>query len=574
MTDESETKAPLSEDEAEVWFGPRRFALILFIFFLAAYPEVITGQSTFFYRDFAPLAYPWAAYQRDCFWRGELPFWDPLNNCGIPFLAQWCTLPLYPFALFYLLLPLSWSLGFFCLGHIFLGGVGMYLLARRWTGSSFAGAVAGVALAFNGMVVNAIQWPDYCAAFGWMPWVVWLTERAWSEGGTRRILLAVLAGTLQMLTGAPELILLTWLLLLAIHLGKLYYSRGWCTRSCLRFVTVAAAIGALTAIQLLPFFDLLSHSQREMGFGKNGLWSMPVWGWANFLVPLFFTFPWTHGVNFQYDQYCTSSYYAGVIVLALAVTAVWLVRRPRVRLLAALCLLALVLAMGERGYVYGWLQRVAPVLGFMRYPIKFVVVPTFVLPVLAAFGIERAISAIPDERDRLWRRLVAVWGLLGALIMAVLWFARFHPLHSAPFNHWPETLRSGLTRLGFLVLGGVLLWLGKRAVAGRQQGLLRLGLLLGVFLDLLTHMPKQNPTVPRWVYQPGLLRLSPAPAVGSTRAMTSAAAESALHEFAATNVIEDVLFKRQGLYADCNLIDRIPKVLGVFPLHLGKVERF
>jgi len=125
MADEFEAKAPHPGDKADLWFGPWRFALILFVLVFAAYPEVITGAGTFFYRDFAILGYPQAQYLRDCFWHGELPLWNPLSNCGNPFLAQWCTLTLYPLSLFYLVLPLSWSLGVFCLGHVFLAGFGI-----------------------------------------------------------------------------------------------------------------------------------------------------------------------------------------------------------------------------------------------------------------------------------------------------------------------------------------------------------------------------------------------------------------------------------------------------------------
>jgi hypothetical protein len=88
-------------------------------------------------RDYGFFAYPLAHFQRDCFWRGELPFWNPYNNCGVPFLAQWNTMPLYPPALIYLTLPLQWSLSFFCLLHLWFAGFGMFFLARRWTGNNF-----------------------------------------------------------------------------------------------------------------------------------------------------------------------------------------------------------------------------------------------------------------------------------------------------------------------------------------------------------------------------------------------------------------------------------------------------
>src|SRR6266403_2021876 len=129
------------------WFTPGRFALILAACIFAAYPEVVLGMRTFFFRDFGFFGYPLAFHHRDSFWRGELPLWNPLNNCGLPFLAQWNTMVLYPGSLFYLLFPLSWSLSVYCLLHQFLAGLGMYWLARRWTASGLAASLAGVAFA-------------------------------------------------------------------------------------------------------------------------------------------------------------------------------------------------------------------------------------------------------------------------------------------------------------------------------------------------------------------------------------------------------------------------------------------
>src|SRR6266850_3924915 len=89
------------------WLTPGRFALVLGLLIFAAFPQVVLGLQTFVVRDFGFFAYPLAHFQRECFWRGELPLWNPYNNCGVPFLAQWNTMPLYPPALIYLLLPLG-----------------------------------------------------------------------------------------------------------------------------------------------------------------------------------------------------------------------------------------------------------------------------------------------------------------------------------------------------------------------------------------------------------------------------------------------------------------------------------
>src|SRR6266542_5936027 len=140
------------EGEIEAQFTPGRFALVLAIGIFAAYPEVVLGMRTFFFRDFGYFGYPLAFYHRESFWRGELPLWNPLSNCGLPFLAQWNTMALYPGSPFYLLFPLSWSLGVFCLLHQFLAGLGMYFLARNWTGCRLAASVAGLAFALNGLI--------------------------------------------------------------------------------------------------------------------------------------------------------------------------------------------------------------------------------------------------------------------------------------------------------------------------------------------------------------------------------------------------------------------------------------
>src|SRR5258706_9320788 len=199
--------------------GPR-FALLLALLIFVQFPQVLLGLQTFVVRDYGFFAYPLAHFQRECFWRGELPFWDPYNNCGAPFLAQWNTMPLYPPALIYLLLPLSWSLSFFCLLHLFWAGLGMYFLGYRWTGNRLGASVAGLVFAFNGLSLNLLMWPSHIATFSWMPWVVLTVEQGWRSGG-RKLVIAAACGALQMLAGGPETILLTWLFLTAIWVTQI-----------------------------------------------------------------------------------------------------------------------------------------------------------------------------------------------------------------------------------------------------------------------------------------------------------------------------------------------------------------
>jgi len=352
---------------------------------------VLLGSASFVLRDFSVFGYPIAHYHRECFWRGELPLWNPLNNCGLPFLAQWNTMTLYPGSLCYLLLPLPWSLGFFMLLHLWLGGFGMYAIARRWTGLNFTAALAGVAYAFHGLMQQSLMWPNNIAAFGLLPWVVLTVESGVREGG-RKLVIAALVGALQMLTGAPEVIVFTWLICGALLSSELVkrttenVSRAALTHYALRFTALISLVTLLAAAQLLPFLDLLRHSQRDAGF-DNSVWSLPAWGFANYLVPLFRCVLTSPGVPLHGGQSWTSSYYTGAGVLALALLAVLRVSDRRSRLLSLLGAICLVLALGRTGLLYSIFERILP-LGVMRYSVKFVIPLTFILPLLAAFAIK------------------------------------------------------------------------------------------------------------------------------------------------------------------------------------------
>jgi hypothetical protein len=549
-------------------FTPGRSACLLALLVVVAFPDVILGQATFFYRDFGVFGYPLAYYHRECFWRGEIPLWNPYSSCGLPFLAQWNTLVCYPPTLIYLLLPLSWSLGLFCLLHLFWGGWGMYSLARAWTGHSLGAVLAGVAYAFSGLTLNSLMWPSIIAGLAWMPWVVNWGERAWREGG-RAWALGTLAAAMQMLSGAAEIILLTWLILGCLILGSIVRGSGHSLTWLFRFLGMALAVAGLAAVQLIPFLNLLAHSQRGPQFAGSD-WAMPVWGWANFFVPWLHCYATAQGSFFQQGQQWTSSYYAGAGIMVLSLYAVGCVRNRRVRLLATLIGTSLLLSMGDQTWLYSGLVSVLPTVGLMRYPVKFVVLAVFLAPLLAAFAVRHLDSS---EAVRVRRHLVilAVAGI--TLVGLILWWAFKHPL---PHDNWNATLNSGLSRALFLglILGSIAVLTS--SVRATRRPWLAVILVALVWMDNYTHAPKLAPTVDPWVYEPGLarreLRLDPEPRLGVSRVLLSREAEIKIKHAALADPEEYCSLSRLGLFENCNLLDGLPKIHGFFPLYLRESD--
>lgn len=547
------------------WFTPLRFGLLLALLVVAVFPQVVLGLQTFVARDYGFFAYPLAHFQRECFWRGELPFWDPYNYCGIPFLAQWNTMPLYPPALIYLTLPLTWGLSFFCLWHVWFAGFGMYQLARRWTCNDFAAAFAGTVFSFNGLTLNLIMWPSHLATFSWMPWVVLAVEKAWREGG-KAIVLAALAGAMQMLAGGPEIILFTWVFLLALWIQQFALGESPRRHMPWRFGVIVALVTALALIQLLPFLDLVAHSQRIAGY-TDTRWSLPLRGWANLLVPMVFGSTWNMGVFYQYGQEWTSSYYLGIGALWLALFALGRIRQRRVALLVGTAVVAYVFALGENTFIYSALLRVVPQLRLITHSVKYLAVFIFVMPLLAAFALAQIRDARIEQRPVLARRLAVLGAVLLCLIAGILAWAWRFPF---PTDNVHRTLLNGLSRVAFLAATGAVLLVWTRGGGRGWRRFLPWLLILTAWLDVFTHEPTQNPTAPPFIYQTGLTRaklaLKPQPALGGSRVMlTPMAYYMALH-YNSSNPGDNYLVGRMAYFANCNLLDDVPKTDGFLSL--------
>ena len=555
---------PISNDgqgpSSNDWLTPWRFAILLLGLVAVSFPQVVSGLQTFVYRDFGVYTYPLAFSFREHFWRGELPLWNPLNCCGVPFLAQWLTQVLYPPALFYLLLPLSWSLGVFCLLHLFWGGLGMYLLAHRWTGNRLAAGFAGIVFAFNGVMLSSLIWPATVAGLSWMPWVVSLTTRAWRDGG-RAVPLAAFAGAMQMLSGGEESVLMTWTLLGGLWLADFLRGEMPRGRMLVRAGVVVVLIAGLSAAQLLPFFELLDYSRRQQSIFA-ATWPMPVDGWANFLVPLFQCRSY-QGIFMQPDQMLINSYYVGVVTVVLALGAAWPGRLHRyfwpMALLAALCL---VLALGSATPVYTWLARHFAVVGLMRFPIKFVILPLFALPLLAAFTLSK-LSFGPENRVTGPR----LGGICAATVAAILLVA-FWPAQAGTSDADRHAIVFNGVRRVVYFAAIVSVWHGAQKFS--RPGLWRwqLVMLLLVWFDLFQQMPLPA-TVSRSAYAPNLPRDWAALQPGAARVQVPASVDAALKQMALSDVTTDFVGRRYGLLANCNLLDGIAKCDGFYPLYLS-----
>jgi hypothetical protein len=541
------------------WHRPGGFALLLGILVVGANFKVIFGGETFVLRDFSLFGYPLAAHVRASIWSGELPLWSPFNECGHPFLAQWNTMVLYPFSLFHLVLPLSWSLGVFCLLHQYAGGLGMYFLARKWTRNSHGAALAGVIYAFNGIMQNSLMWPNNIAAFGCLPWVVLAVQSGCRTGG-RTLVGAALIAAVQMLTGAPEVILCTWVLLIMVVAGESVRApRAAMVAAVPRFVMIVVITALLAAVQLVPFFDLVVHSGRFDPRQKLE-WFIHWYGWANYFLPYFENIgPQESGVVFHASQFWTHSYYLGLAPWLLLVPALARNRSRLVWLLFASVVVTILLAMGPEGKLYTWLDRLVS-LKPMRYPVKFLVFCMITMPLLAAWGIKRL--ALPKVKELNVHAIVALAMVLAAAVMLMDRLELPEPgrdLAAAKVK----------VQVGWLVATAAAFML----VAGLsrvRRSLAVLGLLLVLAGDLKWHQTSLSPSFPGELYDlpnPLMARLEGA-VYPRGRVLPNLAAQDFNQRHESHLMKRSFHDNRSGMFTNVNLIDRIAQVDGFFSMWL------
>jgi hypothetical protein len=218
-----------------------------------------------------------------------------------------------------------------------------------------------------------------------------------------------------------------------------------------------------------------------------------------------------------------------------------------------------------------WLRELIPQLRLTTYPVKFVLLLTFVAPQLAAFALAQILQRSDSLNSSNPLRTLSLSHIvvLGAIMAMVIAFILVWAWRSPMPNDVPyvATLVCGGAGAVFVFSSVLVL----RALIRSRASLVMAALLFVVWLDVFNHVPTQNPTVQPWIYEFGLAReklnLQPAPVLGESRMMVSPAAELKFTQLTSHKPADNYIVKRLGLFADCNVLDDIPKVNGFFSLY-------
>lgn len=407
---------------------------VVVLFCLPLLPEIL-GKRRLVFRDAQITHWPWRRVAIETLRSGQVPFVAESASGGEPLLANPNAVLLYPTLLLETILPASSAFNLHYLLHVLWAFFGAWVLARRLGLSDGSAFLSGVAFAFSGIMLSyASGFMNSGAAAAWLPWCAAASLDLLRARGFRQ---ALLAGTatgiafgLQLLAGEPALSLLTVVFVVFLGTSEILATRVGRRSRLTNFTAggagAAALAAALASPLLLPLVAVLPltyrgqhlYSERAFGASPFALWRMVEW-----LFPRFGGDPGSlgAGAHWQYRLHSGDLVYIwcvtfGIVPLLAIVLAA--LRRDFwnhcTAWLAGGALLSLLFALGSSLPFY-WLLFSVGLLRRLRYPIKFYLLTSLCVALLAGFAVERL------RGRRIGRREVAV--LLAVVALYAVAFA-------------------------------------------------------------------------------------------------------------------------------------------------------
>ena len=337
---------------------------------------------------------------------GQLPFWNPYLGAGMPFAADPGAGAWYlPNWLLLVLLPLYGAVRAALWLHVFSAVFGTYAFCRVILGTGRIPALVGAtAFALTTWLPTLAGMPVVLTSVSWLPWIVVLGVLAARRGG-RWIGALALAAALQALSGWPAGAYLSWLTLVVYLLVT-----GHGPQPLARAGGSAALALVVAAILLLPAFEFV----RETSYADTRpLESVSRQGYLTLLS-------WLRPAGGM-GSLESSQLYIGIAPLLLALTGAHWWRRREARALVLLAILAIVIAMGTHGPLFGLLYHWLPGFRIVFLPARLGIVAAFALSGLAALGLQR-ISRLEVDRKAVMHVTAAI-GLLIPVMFVQFWLS-------------------------------------------------------------------------------------------------------------------------------------------------------
>lgn len=492
---------------------------------LLFYCRVVTG-SGHFWEDLVYQEFPHRLFARDSILGGSFPLWNPYTFGGMPFFAALHTGVLYPFNLLMSIIPAGvgtywYLLQLMVISHVFLAGLCMFAYARHSRLSLTSSLFAGVGYMLCGFFVTQIIHSLMLYIVAWLPLVVLLLEKGFNRGRLSFFVGGGLILGFSVLAGHPQITFYEFLFLAAYSLW-FWFHLPERKPKLLGYACVAFLIAVgISVVQILPAAELSRQSARmNWTFEQASEGSLSFRQLLTFAMPRLFG-AWTGATsgagsgtpsfwlrdsfNSGYYTYWETCFYPGIAVLVLAIARVLGFRKDRfVKFCLIWGVVAIGIALGNHFFLYRLLFRFVPGFDSFRIPARILFTLSFLLPMLAARGLDDLSSSRQDPA-RLGKLLFCAMSVLGmtGIAVALGFLAALWPIELEKPSVAAYAARQGwLLLLNVLIVAAPLaLFLRQKLSAAATKAVFTAALLLDLTIFGINQHVVQNGGAPGYFAQ-------------------------------------------------------------------------
>jgi len=454
------------------WFAVLTlFLLTLAYFHNVVIPDgssVLSDQNT----DTRHQLFYWRYFGFNTLTKGIIPLWNPYIYGGTPFVGGLQSAIFYPLNLIYLIFPIYVAINYSIILHVFLSGVFTYLYLRfiklnpksEIVRLSAHDEVRNLKFYTDGLsrpscLVSSIIFmfcapqifhvypghlPNLCTMI-WLPLILLFSELFIRSRNFLYVFFGGVAVAFNILAGHPQYFFYTAIAVAAYFIIRIiqefgehrhwkyvgYHASG---------IFIIYSIGVLlTAIQLLPAFEMIKHSTRQtLSYEWVGQFSFAPENFITLFIPEFLGNSLKAPYWGRYYLW-EMSLYAGILPLMLCAIASFYNRNKFTRTFLVMALITTILALGKFTPLFKILYSVVPGFNMFRGNSKFIFIVAFSLSVLSGFGFEylqNTINNNPFQPGSKKKKLSAFLYITMSVVTAISLFLLVFFLCRAGYSSW------------------------------------------------------------------------------------------------------------------------------------------
>ena len=455
--------------------------LTLFFSSLLFFYDLLNGRYLLTERDLGPYFIPPRFFWVESIKNGYFPLWDPYQFSGHPFLANPQHAILYPLNTLFFILPFDWAFNVIIILHFFLGGLFTFLFLRDLEVNSTGSLISGLIFMLSGYLLSVHSLLSVLLSSIWIPLIMMFFRRALASPGLRNEILAGIFVTVSFLGGGVEIVYANFFVLffMVIFPPSLFHSpvpgekpaesQWWrISRRMRSLFVVSLAFLFLSAIQLIPFLELILNSVRGQGISYQ---EATIWSFAPKDILLFFL-PDAYGYFLDVKKYWATqcwlkTLYTGGLPFILG-SFFFLFGKDR-KLYFSLMVFSLFCALGGYNPLYRFLYEYVPFFNGIRYPVKFLYLFILSLSIISGLGFQRLIEFSREAANKRCKTLLIAFALISGFLLLGLTLGhqevervlKLRGIDFPDFNLLPVNLHHAQRFLFYLTLFFLLLRVGQ-----------------------------------------------------------------------------------------------------------------